>query len=200
MIHPLTSVTGDAGVNGVGLLVNTRLGWYFRPQPVADVGVDAQVEPVLIGMIGAAVGAVLTAVHLLVTGARELWDEIASFGGKSDPQYDIQIRVKAACLSATEFAKNAYPFDTGADRLEKAEVLRSVTYDGGYAATSQVRYTLVGEDGSRSSYVNWVVLKNNNGKWEYHAEGTAPVDAACTDPGSLLLKTPPAIRRAAGCR
>lgn len=155
---------------------------------------------VLIGMVGAAVGAILTAVHLLVTGARELWDEIASFGGKSDPQYDIQIRVKAACLSATEFAKNAYPFDTGTDRLEKAEVLGSVTCDGGYAATSQVRFTLVGEDGSRSSYVNWLVLKNNKGKWEYYTEGSAPVDAACTDPGSLLLKTPPAIRRAVGCR
>ncbi|MGH3864545.1 MAG: DUF4365 domain-containing protein [Pseudonocardiaceae bacterium] len=49
MAQALTSVTGDAGVWGVGHLVATQLGWYFRPQPVADVGIDAQVEPVLGG-------------------------------------------------------------------------------------------------------------------------------------------------------
>lgn len=47
MTSPLsTGVKGDAGVNGVGLIVNTQLGWEFRAQPVADVGIDAQIEPV----------------------------------------------------------------------------------------------------------------------------------------------------------
>ncbi|MGW0215624.1 DUF4365 domain-containing protein [Micromonospora chokoriensis] len=50
MTQLLTTVTGDAGIHGVGLLVNTRLGWHFRPQPVADVGIDAQVESVVDGV------------------------------------------------------------------------------------------------------------------------------------------------------
>lgn len=50
MVQVLPSVTGDAGVNGVGLLVNTQLrGWIFRPQRETDVGIDAQIEPVLGG-------------------------------------------------------------------------------------------------------------------------------------------------------
>jgi tetratricopeptide (TPR) repeat protein len=45
----LTANTGDGGVHAVGALVNFQLGWAFRPQPVRDVGIDAQVEPVLAG-------------------------------------------------------------------------------------------------------------------------------------------------------
>lgn len=48
MISPLsTGATGDAGVHGVGLLVNTQLGWRFRAQPDGDVGIDAQAEAVV---------------------------------------------------------------------------------------------------------------------------------------------------------
>lgn len=39
-------VKGDAGVNGVGLLVQVQLGWLFRQQPIADAGIDAQIETV----------------------------------------------------------------------------------------------------------------------------------------------------------
>lgn len=47
MTSPLsTEVTGAAGANGVGLLVN-RLGWHFRRQLEADVGIDAQIETVI---------------------------------------------------------------------------------------------------------------------------------------------------------
>ncbi|MEU4243150.1 DUF4365 domain-containing protein [Actinoplanes sp. NPDC026619] len=47
MTSPLsTEVTGAAGANGVGLLVN-RLGWHFRRQLEADVGIDAQIETVM---------------------------------------------------------------------------------------------------------------------------------------------------------
>lgn len=44
-----TAITGDAGLFGVGLLVTAKLKWQFRPQDVADVGIDAQIEPVLEG-------------------------------------------------------------------------------------------------------------------------------------------------------
>jgi hypothetical protein len=48
VIGPLpTAVKGDAGVNGVGPIVNLDLGWVFRPQPVADMGIDAQIEPLV---------------------------------------------------------------------------------------------------------------------------------------------------------
>ncbi|WP_353932166.1 DUF4365 domain-containing protein [Okeanomitos corallinicola TIOX110] len=36
---------GDQGVYGVGLKV-TELGWIYRPQPLRDIGIDAQIEVV----------------------------------------------------------------------------------------------------------------------------------------------------------
>ncbi len=47
---------------------------------------------IFLQMLVGAVAAILTAVNLLVTGIREIWDEVASFGGKSDAIYDIVIR------------------------------------------------------------------------------------------------------------
>jgi hypothetical protein len=42
------------------------------------------------------IGAVLTALHLIVSGLRELWDTFASFGGDDDVHYDIAMRSRAA--------------------------------------------------------------------------------------------------------
>jgi hypothetical protein len=51
VISPLPSIVkGDAGVSGVGLLVQVQLGWLFRPQLNADVGIDAQIETVFNGV------------------------------------------------------------------------------------------------------------------------------------------------------
>jgi hypothetical protein len=49
MTRPLTSVTGDSGSNGVGLLFNCELQWIFRGLKESDFGIDGQVEPVLGG-------------------------------------------------------------------------------------------------------------------------------------------------------
>jgi hypothetical protein len=49
MTRPLTSVTGDSGSNGVGLLFNYELQWIFRGLKESDFGIDGQVEPVLGG-------------------------------------------------------------------------------------------------------------------------------------------------------
>lgn len=49
MTTPLTSVTGDAGINGVGLLFNTELQSILRPLKDSDFGIDAEVELVLGG-------------------------------------------------------------------------------------------------------------------------------------------------------
>ncbi|MFZ4519688.1 MAG: hypothetical protein ACOYOP_14960 [Microthrixaceae bacterium] len=50
---------------------------------------------VLLSAIGTVVGAVLTAAHLVTTGIREIWDGLASFGGNSNPIYDIRIATAA---------------------------------------------------------------------------------------------------------
>jgi len=50
MTRPLTSVTGDSGSNGVGLLFNYELQWIFRGLKESDFGIDGQVEPVLGGL------------------------------------------------------------------------------------------------------------------------------------------------------
>jgi phosphatidylserine/phosphatidylglycerophosphate/cardiolipin synthase-like enzyme len=38
------SPTGDLGVHAVAALVYERLGWILRPQPEADLGIDAEIE------------------------------------------------------------------------------------------------------------------------------------------------------------
>jgi hypothetical protein len=47
-------------------------------------------------IVGSVVDAVLTAANLLVTGLRQIYDNIASFAGSSDPSYDIDVRAAAS--------------------------------------------------------------------------------------------------------
>jgi hypothetical protein len=79
-----------------------EFAWGCVPGMMKSQLQDVQVfaAGVLISMVGTAVGAILTAVNLLVTGARQIWDDIASFGGKSDPQYDIRIVVPFDAVAA----------------------------------------------------------------------------------------------------
>lgn len=73
-----------------------QVGWDCVPGLMqADIeasGVRIFGLGVLLGVIGAVVSAVLTAVHLIVTGLREVWDEIASFSGEDDAFYDLRLR------------------------------------------------------------------------------------------------------------
>jgi hypothetical protein len=47
---------------------------------------------VVVSAVGTVTGAVLTAVHLITTGAREIWDTVAKYSGDSDGIYDIWLR------------------------------------------------------------------------------------------------------------
>lgn len=38
------SATEQIGVHAVGLVVTSDLGWIFREQPIADMGIDAHIE------------------------------------------------------------------------------------------------------------------------------------------------------------
>jgi hypothetical protein len=51
---------------------------------------------VIISAVATAVGFVLAAAHLILSGAREVWDSVASFGGSSDTIYDIKVRAPSA--------------------------------------------------------------------------------------------------------
>ena len=44
--RPTSERTERAGVLAVGEIINNRLGWIFREQPVSDFGIDAHVEVV----------------------------------------------------------------------------------------------------------------------------------------------------------
>ncbi|MFE9959224.1 hypothetical protein [Micromonospora sp. NPDC005299] len=78
---------------------------YMKSQ-LEDVQIFA--AGVILSMIGAVVDAILTAVHLLVTGGRDLWDHIASLGGKSDVVYHIVIAGPSTSEPATSAALVAY--------------------------------------------------------------------------------------------
>jgi hypothetical protein len=44
--HHKSEATAQAGVHAVGLIVNEKLHWIFREQPVSDYGIDAHIEVV----------------------------------------------------------------------------------------------------------------------------------------------------------
>lgn len=60
---------------------------------VFDSGYDQFLLGAALGAIAGAVGLVATAGNLLASGIREIWDEVASLGGKSDSFYDIAVGV-----------------------------------------------------------------------------------------------------------
>jgi hypothetical protein len=57
---------------------------------------------VILKMVATAGGLVLTAVNLIVTGLREIWDNFAAFGGHSDTTYDIVISGVAQPLKTVD--------------------------------------------------------------------------------------------------
>ncbi|MBX6751896.1 MAG: hypothetical protein IRY85_19925 [Micromonosporaceae bacterium] len=79
-----------------------KFAWKCVPELMKSQLQDVRIfaAGVVLSMVGTAVGAILTAAHLLVTGARDLWDHIASLGGRSDAIYDIVIDDPAAVLNA----------------------------------------------------------------------------------------------------
>jgi hypothetical protein len=62
----------------------------------------------LLSIAGAIYSTLSTAVHLVVTGTRELWDQVASLGGEDDFLYDINV----GAYSADAFWMYRF-FDTG---------------------------------------------------------------------------------------
>jgi len=79
-----------------------KFAWQCVPQLMKSQLEDVRIfaAGVVLSMVGTAVGAILAAAHLLVTGARDLWDHIASLGGRSDAIYDIVIDDPAAVLNS----------------------------------------------------------------------------------------------------
>jgi len=93
------------GLTGDSLDVSTskallKFAWDCIPRMVAaDVGQSGIAFwglGVVLSAVGAAVGAVLTAAHLILTGIREIWDSVASLGGNSSSIYNIRIRSRMA--------------------------------------------------------------------------------------------------------
>lgn len=73
---------------------------------IQESGVAFYAIGIVLTAIGKVTGFVLTAANLLISGAREIYDEIASFGGQSDALYDIilQSDITVQTGSANEFA------------------------------------------------------------------------------------------------
>ena len=76
---------------------------------LASMGVRGIAAGTLTAAVGAAVSVILTAVNLLVTSTREVWDAVASFGGRSDPLYDMRITVPATPPGGTAPAVSTGP-------------------------------------------------------------------------------------------
>jgi hypothetical protein len=72
-----------------------RVGWECVPglmqADIESTGVRFFGIGVLLSLVGAVASAVLTAMHIIITGMREIWDEIASFSGPDDAFYDLRI-------------------------------------------------------------------------------------------------------------
>lgn len=80
----LDAPTGAAVFTTVVACVPALMASQVHDAPVFALGV-------LVKIVNTAVTLVLTAVSLLVSGLREIWDDFASFGGRSDQIYDIHV-------------------------------------------------------------------------------------------------------------
>lgn len=82
--------TGYEVGNGI-----VKAGWKCLPKlmtaDVKETGLRMFLAGAVIGLVGTIVGAVLTALNLVITGTRELFDQLVALGGHSDPDYDIVI-------------------------------------------------------------------------------------------------------------
>lgn len=80
----------------------------FMKADWTDVGLNFLGAGVVVSAAGVVIGAILDALNLLTSGVRYIWDQFASFGGNSDPVYDIQLAPLVPLL------QNALPpFETG---------------------------------------------------------------------------------------
>jgi hypothetical protein len=88
----LTDVTDVADLGRQAL----KFGWDCVPAlakaDIAQTGIAMFAVGLTLAAIGVAVGFVLSAAHLLITGIREIWDSVASFGGRSNPIYTVALR------------------------------------------------------------------------------------------------------------
>ncbi|WP_344513801.1 hypothetical protein [Dactylosporangium maewongense] len=111
LIECTKAVSDLTEMNETNALDVTKAVWGCLPgimkAQLKDVKVFA--AGVLLNMVGTAVGLILTGINLLVTGLRELWDQFAGFGGKSDPVYDVVIRLKAATVADADLRANNCP-------------------------------------------------------------------------------------------
>lgn len=84
-----------------------KYAWHCVPALMqADIvatGIKMFAIGVVLSVVAGIVSAILDGVHLLVVGIRELWDDLASIGGKSDPSYDISLGYPPATLSLSGF-------------------------------------------------------------------------------------------------
>jgi hypothetical protein len=88
--RPLAATAPDPSVAAV-----LKTAWGCIPNLMkadyGEAGVTMWGLGTVLSAVATVVGLVLTAVNLLVTGAREILDSFAAFGGKSMPIYDVRI-------------------------------------------------------------------------------------------------------------
>lgn len=82
----------------------------------------------VVGFLASAVGIVATAIHLAVVSVRSIWDDIAAFGGSSDPVYDISVYARDQTSIPVDPDKQLtwlylLPIDADRGQADRADVL-----------------------------------------------------------------------------
>ncbi|MCY1137671.1 hypothetical protein OWR29_06640 [Actinoplanes sp. Pm04-4] len=104
-VSDLTEMTADTGREIV------KFAFKCVPAIMKSQLDDVQVwaAGTIVSMIGTLVGTILTGVNLLASGARDIWDSIASFGGGSDVLYDIAITAPTTKVTGADLARAGCP-------------------------------------------------------------------------------------------
>lgn len=123
----------DSNLDGAKLAQET-LKFAFKCVPsIASVDLKATgmnffgAGIVLQGVVGA-ISLILTAANLLVTAVRQIWDDVASFAGKSDNVYDIVIRTPQPELT---LGVPWGPYQTGYGQVRPHEIFNGGDPSGG---------------------------------------------------------------------
>ncbi len=97
-----TAATSDVDI------MKTTLQWSFDCIPklaksdAAAMGLTNWFLGTVTAAVVAVIGPLLTAVHLILVGARELWDNLSAFGGRSDNFFAVTVSAPASTTTSSK--------------------------------------------------------------------------------------------------
>lgn len=141
----------------------------------------------VLGLVEKVVSLVATAANLVLTGLREIWDNIASFGGRSDAIYDILVTGLAAAGTRPRPSASPRPSTGSADGPGGPEPILFV-FDTSGSMSDAGPDGVIRLEGAKAAAVDSVYAlpaQANAGVWAYPDDGGCGAGRSVLDVSEL---------------